>query len=553
MKKKLVIPMVLSAAVAGSTFTSAASAADQPSHVKAGKDQALFMTNLKSKEYASKNKASALQFLQANKAKFGMNDPANNFTELQKETDQLGMTHVKLQQTKNGVPIEGVIITVHFKKDGEVASVTGYHNPNIEVKTMKTAAAFTKEKALKAAKKEVSAPASLPYAPKTELVVYPYKGVYYTAYKVNMTFHGKKPGNWYVYVDASSGKIIDKYNAIMDADVKDKKVTGTGIGVKGDFREGLHMSFTGDAATGKGTYTLKDTSHSGMKGIETYTANNSWDENALPGTLYKGDSLGFKLKPDAAAVDAHYNSEKVYNYYKSAHNRNSIDGKGGKIMSTVHFGEDYANAFWDGYSMTYGDGDNVDFIPLSAALDVAAHEMTHGVTTNSADLVYRGQSGALNEAFSDIFGAIIDDKDWEMGEDAMAPKAIMDGQTSLRSLSQPDKYDVGGFFAPFGNGSGKYPKHMSEYYNLPEISWFDNGGVHINSSIINHAAYLAGEQIGREKLGKIHYRALTVYLSKNSNFSDARKALIQSATDLYKANSAEVKAITAAYDKVGIK
>ncbi|EIT86681.1 neutral protease [Fictibacillus macauensis ZFHKF-1] len=547
MKKKLVIPMVLSTAFITSSFASASSAADLSTHVKAGSAQSLFKTKIQSKVYATKNAHSALQYLEANKEAFGMIDPQNQFVQQSKETDSLGMTHVRLQQTKNGVPIEGALITVHFKKDGSVASVTGYHNPKVEVKAMKTAAAFSKDKALSIALKSVKAPDRLKYTPKTELVIYPYEGQHYTAYKVNVTFQGKEPGNWFVYVDAGSGKVIDQYNAIMDAG--EVNVKGRGIGVKGDDRDNLHMSYTTDRK-GVKTYALKDTSHSGLKSIETYTMNNSWDDWDLPGDLYKGPQSFFNQKVDAAAVDAHYNSEKVYDFYKKNFNRNSIDGKGGAIVSSVHYGESYANAFWDGYSMTYGDGDNELFIPLSAALDVAAHEMTHGVTTNSANLTYRNQSGALNEAFSDIFGALIDDDDWEMGEDAMAPKAIMDGRTSLRSLSQPDKYPVGSKYVAYGNGQGKYPKHMNEFYNLP-VS-LDNGGVHINSSIINHAAYLAGEKIGKKNLGKIHYRALTTYLTPSSNFKDARKALIQSATDLFGANSAETTAITAAYDQVGI-
>ncbi|WP_258871159.1 M4 family metallopeptidase, partial [Halobacillus trueperi] len=188
--------------------------------------------------------------------------------------------------------------------------------------------------------------------------------------------------------------------------------------------------------------------------------------------------------------------------------------------------------------------------PLSAGLDVAAHEMAHGVTTNSAGLLYRFQSGALNEAFSDIFGALVDEEDWEIGEDIMAEDAIASGRTSLRSLSNPSKYPVGEDYVPYGDGNGMYPSHMDEYYDLPlEL---DNGGVHINSSIINHAAYITGEQIGKEKLGQIYYRALTVYLQPESDFSHARESLIQSAVDLYGENSEEAQATEDGFNQVGI-
>lgn len=200
--------------------------------------------------------------------------------------------------------------------------------------------------------------------------------------------------------------------------------------------------------------------------------------------------------------------------------------------------------------MTYGDGDGSYMVPLSAGLDVAAHEMTHGVITNSANLQYRFQSGALNESFADIFGALIDSEDWEVGEDIMGPGAKADGRVSLRSLSDPSKYPVKADYVPYGDGKGNYPSHMDEYYDLPRS--LDNGGVHINSSITNHAAYLIGEKIGKEKLGQIFYRALTVYLTPTSDFSDARRAIVQSAADIYGEASAEAKATAEGFDSVGI-
>ncbi|MFP3488349.1 M4 family metallopeptidase, partial [Staphylococcus sp. SIMBA_130] len=131
-----------------------------------------------------------------------------------------------------------------------------------------------------------------------------------------------------------------------------------------------------------------------------------------------------------------------------------------------------------------------------------------------------------------------------------APAAVADGRTSLRSLSDPSKYPVGAAYVPYGNGEGKYPSHMDEFYDLPRH--LDNGGVHINSSIINHAAYLTAQDIGREKLGQIYYRALTQYLTPNSDFSDARQAIIQSAIDIYGEGSAEVEASAGGFDSVGI-
>lgn len=555
LKKKFVIPMILSATILASPFASASASAQSKSsdmlasHVKAGKAEPMFVTGLKSEKFSKKNKSNALVYLQQNKKKFGMVNPEQNFKQKSVESDELGMTHVRLQQTKNGVSVEGAEVTVHYNKSGNIQSVTGYYNDKIESAPLDTEASISKDQALQTAKGEVDAPGTLEYDPTAKLVVYPFNGKHYTAYKVNVNFLGKEPGNWFVFVDANTGSVIDKYNALMHADEL-KASTGNGIGVKGKLRKQLHISHT--TGTNK-TFFLKDISHPGLEHISTYDFKNQWRSNTvrLPGDLYAGNDASFRDKYDAAAVDAHYNSEEVYHYFKDKHGRNSIDGNGGAIISSVHYGVDYNNAFWNGVQMTYGDGDGKFFIPLSAALDVAAHEMTHGVTTNTANLLYRNQSGALNEAFSDIFGALVDDDDWEVGEDAMAPQAILiDGRKSLRSLSQPDKYPVNVAYVPYGNGKGMYPKHMDEFYNLPLN--LDNGGVHINSSIINHAAYLTGIQIGKEKLGKIYYRALTTYLGPNSNFSDARRALIQSAVDIYGAASPEAQATEDGYNQVGI-
>lgn len=131
----------------------------------------------------------------------------------------------------------------------------------------------------------------------------------------------------------------------------------------------------------------------------------------------------------------------------------------------------------------------------------------------------------------------------------MAPAAKADGVTRLRSLSDPNSVVVSNPQRA-AYGSGVYPAHMDEFYNMPLN--VDNGGVHVNSSITNHAAYLIGQELGREKLGKIYYRALSVYLTSNSNFSDARQALVQSASDLYGEGSAEETAVNEGFDAVGI-
>nr|WP_232345388.1 M4 family metallopeptidase [Paenactinomyces guangxiensis] len=510
-----------------------------------------FVSGVLSDRQAGSNAETAVAFLERNRDFFRMKNPESDLKVKGTEKDVLGMTHVRFQQMKNHVPVDGTEVLVHFDAGNVVRTVNGSFDSKIDKMTFDTTADISKESALATAKEAVAAPEVLSYKPTVELVVYPFKEDYYLTYKVNVNFLGQSPGNWFVYVDAKTGKVVDKYNALMDAGQL-KPARGSGIGVKGNHRilNISHKNVPGDH-TGS-TFYLHDISLPAMDGILTYDFKNQWrsDTIPLPGELFTDKDAAWKDDYQRAAVDAHYNSKMVYDYYLKEHGRNSIDGKGMAIKSTVHYGQDYNNAFWNGYQMTYGDGDGKFFIPLSAGLDVAAHEMTHGVTTHSAGLLYRFESGALNEAYSDIFGALIDADDWEVGEDIMAPDAITSGRTSLRSLENPNKYKVNEAYWQYGDGSGTYPSHMSQFYHLPIT--LDNGGVHVNSSIINHAAYLTGKQIGKEKLGKIYYRTLTMYLTPDSNFKDARIATIQAATDLYGTDSAEVQAVAAAFDQVGI-
>ncbi|WP_273853152.1 M4 family metallopeptidase [Guptibacillus spartinae] len=548
MRKKFLAPFVVTTALITASLPYHNVLAEQPAqvenHAKQWNEKAnvpLFVKEKQAVKRSSTSSNDALTFLQQNKEKIKIKNPKANLKQSNSVKDELGMTHVRFNQTKNGVPVEGAEIIVHYNQDNEITVVNGAYNEEVEVSKFDTSPTLSTEDALEVAKSSTSAPSNLDQVPTSELVIYPFEGKNHLTYKVNVNFLGDEPGNWFVFVDATSGKVVDQYNAIMDAG-QYKTQTGTGTGVLGDHRL-LHVTKSKAEKEGM-IFQLADYSHDGLEGILTY----DYSKNYLD--LFSNNSAAFKSEFAEPAVDAHYNSEQVYDYYLSEHGRNSLDGNGMPIQSVVHYGDNYNNAFWNGTYMVYGDGDGEFFIPLSASLDVAAHEMTHGVTSNSANLIYRFQSGALNEAFSDIFGALIEDSDWEIGEDIMAPAAVADGRTSLRSLSNPSKYPVGTAYVPYGNGEGNYPSHMDEFYDLPAS--LDNGGVHINSSIINHAAYLTAQEIGRDKLGQIYYRALTQYLTPTSDFSDARQAIVQSAVDLYGENSTEVVAARGGFDSVGI-
>ncbi|MFC0234791.1 M4 family metallopeptidase [Fictibacillus phosphorivorans] len=554
MKKKLIGSVILSSAFLLSSIP--VNVLAQPVHssevnrvqvAKEWNEKAsvpFFVKERNAEKFSSSSSSNALNYLKKNQDKTGIKSPEKNLKVKSVNKDELGMTHVRFSQAVNGIPVEGSEVVAHFNKNHEIVSVNGRTNQTIVDQLVDTQAAISKQAALQSALSSVKAPQELTYEPTSELVIYPFENKNHTAYKINVNFMGEEPGNWFVFVDAKTGEVIDQYNGLMHAD-EHKTQTGSGLGVHGEHRK-LHFTRVKEPKSGT-RFALADYSHENLEGIFTYDATSDWDSSN--DKIYTGNSASFTSDYDRAAVDAHYNSEKVYEYYLNEHGRNSLDGEGMAINSYVHIGVDYNNAFWNGRYMAYGDGDGEFFIPLSAGLDVAAHEMTHGVIAHTANLAYRNQSGALNESFADVFGALVDDSDWEMGEDIMAPAAKADGVTRLRSLSDPNSVVVSNPQRA-AYGSGVYPAHMDEYYNMPLN--VDNGGVHVNSSITNHAAYLIGEELGREKLGKIYYRALSVYLTSNSNFSEARQAIVQAATDLYGSGSTEVTAVNAGFDAVGI-
>ena len=249
---------------------------------------------------------------------------------------------------------------------------------------------------------------------------------------------------------------------------------------------------------------------------------------------------------DPISVSAHYNGGESYLYFKNVHGRNSINDQNGNILSFINIvekdGTDMDNAFWNGKAMFYGNG-NIGFSsPLAKGLDVAGHEMSHGVVQTTANLEYRNESGALNESYADIFGAMIDRDDWKIGDDVANPNYFRSG--TMRDMENPHN---GGNSL---NDNGWQPSHYNERYTGTQ----DNGGVHINSGIPNHAYFLfaTASGVGKDKAEKVFYRALDRYLVASSQFVDLRVATMQAAADLYGANSAVSTALKNALDAVGI-
>lgn len=274
-------------------------------------------------------------------------------------------------------------------------------------------------------------------------------------------------------------------------------------------------------------------------------------QEQLPGTLVRTE--GSKNSTDVEVNEAYDGAGATYNLYQKVYKRNSIDDHGLRIDSTVHYGQNYDNAFWNGQQMVYGDGDGSLFNRFTISVDVIGHELTHGVTQYEAGLIYSGQPGALNESFSDVFGSLVkqyklgqtaDKADWLIGEGLLAPNVK---GVALRSMKAP-----GTAYNDPVLGKDPQPATMKDYVHTTS----DNGGVHINSGIPNHAFYLVAVTIGGnawEKAGNIWYVTLRDKLSRRATFQVAANATYHTAGELYGAGGAEQKAVKDGWAEVGIK
>jgi Zn-dependent metalloprotease len=282
-----------------------------------------------------------------------------------------------------------------------------------------------------------------------------------------------------------------------------------------------------------------------------YDMKHDGDERALPGVRARGE--GDPDGADASVNQAYDGAGATFDLYSAVYERDSIDGEGMELISSVHFDEGFNNAFWDGEQMVYGDGDGRLFIGFTSSIDVIGHELTHGVTQHTAGLVYEGQPGALNESFSDVFGSLVkqralgqtaDQADWLIGEGILGPS--LPGK-ALRSMIEPGTaYD-----------GDTQPKDMDGYVELPNDEDDDFGGVHQYSSIPNRAFCVAATEIGGnawEAAGRIWYATLSTEgrLSENADFREAARATVAVAGELFGEGSAEQQAVQAGWTEVKV-
>ncbi|MFU8945838.1 M4 family metallopeptidase [Mycetocola zhadangensis] len=270
----------------------------------------------------------------------------------------------------------------------------------------------------------------------------------------------------------------------------------------------------------------------------------------LPGRLVRSE--GGPPTADDSVNEAYDGLGNTYSLFWDAFTRDSIDGKGIPLAATVHYGEAYDNAFWDGTQMVFGDGDGQVFVSFTNSLSVIGHELAHGVTQYTANLVYQGQSGALNESVSDVFGALVeqhslgqtaDQASWLIGEGIFSDE--VEGQ-ALRSLKAP-----GTAYDDDVLGKDPQPADMDGYIETDD----DNGGVHLNSGIPNRAFYLTASAIGGnawEAPGQIWYETLTTEIKANTDFRQFAEATTSVAARLFGEDSREADAVRSAWQTVGV-
>jgi len=464
------------------------------------------------------------------------------------QVDELGFTHQKYQQYFKSVKVEGGEYIIHARS-GMIESMSGHYG-NVAA-DFDVNAAVSSGAALDAAMRHVGAKTYAWEArvnkgfegytkPAGELVIISDPSVrdrQVLAYKLDV-YAAEPVYRAWVYIDAKSGAYITEESRIHETNT-----SATASTLYNGSR-----SITADY-TGSG-YRLRQTVSGG--GVETYSLNNGTNYNSAT-DITSGSS---NFTGDQTANQAHWGAERTYDYYMSTHGRNSYNNSGGVIRSYVHYSNNYVNAYWDGSRMTYGDGDGSSYGPL-VSLDICGHEITHGVTEYSANLVYQKESGALNESFSDIFGECIENyargnNDWLMGDDIG-----IGGSGALRSMSNPNQF---GDPDTYGGTNWINPNCSPSQFN-------DYCGVHTNSGVQNKWFYIlaAGESgtndigssysvtgLGLTKAARIAYRNLTVYLTSSSTYAAARAGAIQSAIDLYGADSPEVIATTNAWYAVGV-
>lgn len=473
----------------------------------------------------------AREFLRANRSLLLLADPDSELSTRQRTQDELGYRHLKFEQRFRGLPVWPNELIVHLDRETSVYLMNGTFVPTPRLPTLKPVVSAKSALRIALAEAAGARPAK---TGEPELFVYA-PGTRPARLAWRVVVSPSIMESWLVVIDAINGARLAKINQVHTEDVAGSGVDSNGL--NRDLRVWKEGTTYYLIDTSKSMYdpTSDPPDYTKTRGaIFIYDAQNT-PPNSSPSledaTWFFATSTNPNSWASPHAISAAFGLGWTFDYYEAAHGRNSLDGNGGSIYSLVRIGVDYQNAFWNDQenAMCFGDGDN-----WPGSLDIVGHELTHGVTSNTADLVYQDQSGALNEAMSDVFGEMVElytygSTDFLIGSDLSDP---------LRNMSDP--------------GAKGDPSKMSEFVTTES----DSGGVHTNSGIINKAFYnlsfgLNGG-IGASDAERIFYRALTTHLTQNSQFLDARLACIQAAREIFGASSTQAQRTAQAFDSVEI-
>jgi Zn-dependent metalloprotease len=460
--------------------------------------------------------------------------------------DADGTVHTRYERTYNGLPVLGGDLIVHESKAGKTEGVTKAVQTAIKVASLKpqVTTAKAEKQALTLAKAAGSEKTTADRAPRK--VIWAATGKPTLAYEtvVGGLQDDGTPNELHVITDAATGKKLYEYQGIE---------TGTGKTL-------YSGTVTLNTTLSGSTYQLTD----GTRGSHK-TYNKSHTTSSSAGTLFTDadDTWGTgaassSTTDQTAAADAAYGAQETWDFYKNTFGRSGIKNNGVGAYSRVHYGNAYVNAFWDDscFCMTYGDGSG-NTHPLTS-LDVAGHEMSHGVTANTAGLNYSGESGGLNEATSDIFGTGVEfyaGNSSDVGDYLIGEKININGDgTPLRYMDQPSK--DGGSANYWSSSVGNLDVHYSSgvanhfFYLLSEGSGAKTiNGVSYNSPTYNSSTVTG---IGRAKALQIWYKALTTYMTSTTNYKAARTATLSAASALYGSTSTEYATVAAAWTAVNV-
>ncbi|MBZ6473741.1 M4 family metallopeptidase [Streptomyces griseocarneus] len=451
--------------------------------------------------------------------------------------DADGTVHTRYERTYEGLPVLGGDLVVHQKKNGD-RDVTKATDADIAVPstTPSLAPSAAKKSALGVAADQKTAKADAGQARK---VIWAAQGKPVLAYETTVIGVQKDgtPSKLQVITDATTGKKLFQNETVH---------TGSGTST---YSGTVPLTTTQSGSS----YTLTDGARGGHK---TYDLNQG---TSGTGALFTNSSDVWGAGRQKAAVDAHYGAAVTWDFYKNVLGRTGIKGDGEGAYSRVHYGNGYVNAFWDDdcFCMTYGDGEN-NANPLTS-LDVAAHEMSHGVTSHTANLRYSGESGGLNEATSDIFGTAAEfyaNNSTDAGDYLIGEKIDINGDgTPLRYMDKPSK--DGSSRDYWSSSLGSVDVHYSSgpanhfFYLLSEGSGSKVlGGVSYNSPTYNNSKITG---IGRDKATKIWYKALTTYFTSTTNYKAARTATLKATADLYGSTSNEYKTVANTWTAINVK